>query len=208
VATSAAPKKRPSKLAKEHSLTAAQEAEINEAFNLFATPSQEPGHKDNKSNSKTGTTSVIRTADVRRCLIALNTPPSTPAELAEILATLDPTDTGVVQHEHFFAVAALKLHAHAHEREQHHNDEDADGDDENGAGMGDEEVEAAFRLFTRGEGEVITLAHLRRVAGELREEVGDATLKDMMREARGDRNDRGVSLEEFEGVMRRAGVFG
>ena len=56
---SAAPK-RPSKLAKEHGLTAAQEAEIREAFGLFAV--QHPDYESSKEG-------VLRRDDVRRCLM-------------------------------------------------------------------------------------------------------------------------------------------
>jgi len=89
------------------------------------------------------------------------------------------------------AVAALKLHQHAHRDE-----------DETRA-----EVEEAFALFTRGERDVISIADLKRVARELREEVSDAVLRDMVREAAGGKVEKGVTVEEFEGVMRRAGVF-
>lgn len=123
---------------------------------------------------------------------ALNTPPNSQAELSEILGTLDPGSSGYVSYPHFLAVAALKLHAK-------HNDPDAQN----------EEVEAAFSLFTRGEGDVITIEHLRRVARELREDVADSTLGDMIREASGGgAPTAGVGREDFEEVMRRAGVFG
>jgi len=98
---------------------------------------------------------------------------------------------GYVEYEPFVAVAALKLHQHANQDE-----------DEIRA-----EVEEAFRLFTRGEREVISVADLKRVAGELREDVGEAVLRDMVKEATGGKADMGVTIEEFEGIMRRAGVF-
>jgi len=109
----------------------------------------------------------------------------------EILDTVDPEKTGRISYEHFVAIAALKMNAQ-------HDDEDDGG----------EEVAKAYRLFTQGdEGREITLADLRRVARELREEVPEAVLRDMVREATGG-GVGGVSKEEFEGVMRRAGVFG
>ncbi|GAB7347106.1 hypothetical protein MBLNU459_g3232t3 [Dothideomycetes sp. NU459] len=180
----AAPKRRASKLAKENGITADQEAEIQEAFALFAVQDV-PEYEDEKEG-------VLKTEDVRRCLIALNTPPTSQAELAEILSTLDPGASGAVSYAHFVAVAALKLHAK-------HDDPDARRD----------EVDAAFGLFTRGDGDVITLDHLRRVARELREDVADSTLRDMIREASGGGAPAaGVARDDFEGVMRRAGVFG
>lgn len=154
---------------------------------------------------------MLKRDDVRRCLMyalsfhcaydaistntqtysALNTPPTSPSELAEILSTLDPTSSGLVPYSHFLAVAALKLHARS---TQSPDAESA-------------EVEAAFNLFTRGEEQNITIKHLQRVARELREDVSDATLRDMIKEATGGQGG-GVGMEDFEGVMRRAGVFG
>lgn len=70
-----------------------------------------------------------------------------------------------------------------------------------------EEVVKAFNLFTKGQERDIQLQDLRRVAKELREDVPENVLRDMLREATGGQVS-GVGLEEFEGVMRRAGVFG
>lgn len=68
---------------------------------------------------------------------------------------------------------------------------------------------AAYQLFTKGtDGGPITMAHLRRVARELREEVSEDMLRNMILEANGGAGiSKGVRVEEFEGVMRRAGVF-
>ena len=94
------------------------------------------------------------------------------------------------------AIAALKLHA----RRDNNDDDDPDAVNE--------EVVKAYRLFTKGRDDrPITLVDLRRVAKELREEVPESVLKDMLREATGG-GLGGVGLEDFEGVMRRAGVFG
>jgi Ca2+-binding EF-hand superfamily protein len=70
-----------------------------------------------------------------------------------------------------------------------------------------EEVDKAFRLFTQGDDRPVTLADLKRVAKELREDVPDQVLKDMVREATGGGLGT-VQREDFEAVMRRAGVFG
>ena len=72
-----------------------------------------------------------------------------------------------------------------------------------------EEAEVAFRLFTGGSGEErITMGALRRVARELKEDVSEQVLKDMIVEANGGEGwTRGVGIEDFERVMRRAGVF-
>lgn len=126
------------------------------------------------------------------------------------METLDPESTGMVAWEHFFAVAALKVQSRFEE-----GDEVDDGEEEGGGGTAEAEVRAAFRLFTRDESQVISLAHLRRVARELREDVDDKTLRDMIREANGGSasgqgtNAPGtVGVDEFADVMRRAGVFG
>lgn len=65
----------------------------------------------------------------------------------------------------------------------------------------------AYHLFTKGEEREITLHDLRRVARELREDVPENVLKDMVREATGG-GLGGVGMDDFEGVMKRAGVFG
>ncbi|KAK5113739.1 hypothetical protein LTR85_010756 [Meristemomyces frigidus] len=179
-AAAAAPKppaKRRSKLAKENDVSAEEEAEIQEAFTLFAAPDDD------------GEIALSRN-DLRRCLIALNTPPANQAELDEILETVDPDNADHISYEHFLAIAALKLHAR-------HDDPAAQ----------DEEVAKAYKLFTKNEDREITLHDLRRVARELREEVPDNVLKDMIREATGG-GLGGVGREEFEGVMKRAGVLG
>ena len=69
-----------------------------------------------------------------------------------------------------------------------------------------EEVVKAYSLFTKGEEREINLNDLRRVARDLREDVPDAVLKDMIREATGG-GFGSVGMEDFEGVMKRAGVF-
>jgi hydroxyacylglutathione hydrolase len=75
-------------------------------------------------------------------------------------------------------------------------------------GAKDEEIEAAFKLFTNGTEGPITLSHLKRVAAALKEDLNDDILKDMILEANGGGGlGRGVEREEFEGVMRRAGMW-
>lgn len=178
-ATKPAPKRR-SKLAKENDLNADEEAEIKDAFDLFAA-------QNGDSSSKEG---MIGAKDVRRCLIALNIPPTDQAEMQEILETVDPDSAGWVSYEHFVAIAALKLHAK-------HEDPDAMN----------EEVVNAYNLFTKGQDREINLNDLRRIVRELREDVPDNVLKDMIREATGGELGS-VNMEDFESVMRRAGVFG
>lgn len=88
---------------------------------------------------------------------------------------------------------------------------DEDVDEEYQAESNAEEISAAYRLFTHGGSGPITVAHLRRIAKELREDVPDDVLKDMILEANGGvkgkgRDIGGVSLEEFESVMKKAGL--
>ncbi|KAM0722352.1 hypothetical protein Q7P37_001793 [Cladosporium fusiforme] len=174
------PAKRRSKLAKENDITADEEAEIQEAYNIFR---QDPEEIDSKDGA-------IPTADVRRCLIALNAPPKDNTELKELIDTVDPDDSGWVDYERFLAIAALKLHAREDDPEAQ-----------------SEEVLKAYALFTKGQERDININDLRRVAKELREDVPENVLKDMIREATGG-GLGGVNMEDFEGVMTRAGVFG
>lgn len=80
----------------------------------------------------------------------------------------------------------------------------------------DREVEDAFQLFLAqggsggggGRGERITMETLKSVARILKEDVAEDVLRDMVLEANGGGGvGKGVGREEFEGVMRRAGVF-
>ncbi|KAF1999827.1 EF-hand superfamily Ca2+-modulated protein [Amniculicola lignicola CBS 123094] len=185
---------RPSKLAKEHGLTADQEAEIREAFGLFAL--QHPHYTESKEG-------VLRSDDVRRCLISLDLAPDK-SELPYILSTIDPTKAGFVPFVPFLSYVAIALQS-----KSEGDDEDAD-DEEYQEQTNVEELREAYKLFTHGSSGPITLAHLRRIAKELREDVSDEVLKDMIVEAnggvRGRGNPSGVTLEEFEKVMKRAGL--
>ncbi|TGJ86189.1 hypothetical protein E0Z10_g2595 [Xylaria hypoxylon] len=196
-AKDALPKERQSKLAKEHNISAREEREIKEAFALFAEPMD--GEKEG----------VIPTKDVRRAMVnhhsALGLPPSKP-ELKEFLSIMDPDDDGHATYEPFLAICALKLHAR----------DEGDGPDS-------AEVEEAFRLFTGagssaggsgaggfvgGDADLLTLAHLKRIAMTLKQDVDEALLRDMILEANGGAGvGRGVSMSEFEEVMRRAGAW-
>lgn len=127
------------------------------------------------------------------------------SEVPSILATIDPLNTGFVGFVPFFSYAAIAMHS---------NEEDSEGDEDDDEYMAEsnaEELSAGYMLFTHGGAGPITLGHLRRVAKELREDVPDDVLKDMILEANGGVKGKGkdiggVSLEEFESVMRRAGL--
>lgn len=104
----------------------------------------------------------------------------------------------------FLSYAAIAMHT----KDEGSEDDD---DEEFQAESNAEELSAAYRLFTHGGTGPITIAHLRRVARELREDVPDDVLKDMILEANSGVKGRGkdiggVSLEEFESVMKRAGL--
>ncbi|ODM15667.1 hypothetical protein SI65_08901 [Aspergillus cristatus] len=177
------PRTRQSKLAKENDISAEQETEIKEAFHLFSSANE--AFPDEKEG-------VISRSDIRKALVALNLPPSDSSELQTILSATDPTNTGYVPYGPFVAVAAAKLHS------RDEIDEDAVA----------AEVDAAYRLFTRGSDGPITLNHLKRIARELKEDsVGEELLRDMILEANGGGVGEGVTREQFRDVMDRAGVF-
>lgn len=120
------------------------------------------------------------------------------SDLPDVLETLDPEETGYVPYGPFLSLAAIHLH---------HNDDDDENEDEDQS----EEVHEAYHLFTDNREGPITLAHLRRIARLLKEDISDDTLRDMLVEANGEGKEgwkRGVDIDAFEGVMKRAGVFG
>lgn len=115
-------------------------------------------------------------------------------QLPDIIETLDPASSGFVTYLHFLSYAALHLQT--------------DGDNDE---YQSRELQQAYNLFTANTAGPITLAHLRRIARLLKEDVSEQVLKDMLVEANGESREgwrKGVKIEEFEGVMRRAGVFG
>jgi len=125
---------------------------------------------------------------------ALGIPP-TKDELSEFVSILDPDSEGYASYDSFFAICALKFHQR-----------DDDGSDDS-AHRG--ELDEAFSLFTQGSATgTITLTHLKRVAALLKEEVAEELLRDMIQEANGGAGiGAGVRKEEFDDVMRRAGVW-
>lgn len=173
-----APKPRQSKLAKEHNISGHEENEIKEAFSLFSIPQK--GEKEG----------VIPTQDVKKAMIALGIQPTKP-ELAEFLEILDPDSEGYAPYSSFVAICALKLRAK-----------------DNDTSARDEEVEQGYLLFTNGTHGPITMAHLKRTAAMLKEDVSEDLLKDMILEANGGSGlSKGVGKDEFAEVMKRAGVW-
>src|SRR5579871_4697886 len=131
---------KPSKLARQHGLTAAQESEIREAFSLFCLPSSQS--QDPESTALED--SIIKTPDVRRCLVALGIRIA-PKDMAETLETLDPEDEGYVPYTHFFEFAGLHL------RHRAGSSGEADEEDEEGyegaeEGQQKQEVMEAYSL--------------------------------------------------------------
>ncbi|KAK3350924.1 hypothetical protein B0H65DRAFT_518649 [Neurospora tetraspora] len=206
---------RQSKLAKENNITAQEEAEIKEAFSLFAEP---------MDGEKQG---VIPIGDVRRAMIALGIPPKSNHELREFTSILDPEDEGFATYPSFLAICAIKLSSRdrtseAHMREVdeafalfvgrsveeiaqlYNDDHDDDEDDEEY-----QDYEGGGEQEEKEKPPVITLAHLKRVATVLKEEnISEELLRDMILEANGGAGvGKGVRMEEFDGVMRRAGVW-
>ncbi|KAF3385360.1 Centrin-2 [Penicillium rolfsii] len=176
-----APRRTRSKLAKENDITAEEENEIKEVFQLFADVNEDfPAEKDG----------VMPREDVRKAMVALGIPPTDSTELADILSAADPTSTGYIPYSPFVSVVAAKLRS---------QDDDARA----------AEVDTAYQLFTRGSNGPISLSHLRRIARELKEDsIDDNLLKDMILEANGGAGlSSGVTLEQFHDVMVRAGVF-
>ncbi|KFY45467.1 hypothetical protein V494_00931 [Pseudogymnoascus sp. VKM F-4513 (FW-928)] len=175
---SAPPKPRQSKLAKEHNISGHEENEIKEAFSLFSIPQK--GEKEG----------VIPTQDVKKAMIALGVQPTKP-ELAEFLEILDPDSEGYAPYSSFVAICALKMRAK-----------------DNDTSAKDEEVEQGYLLFTNGTDGPITMAHLKRTAAMLKEDVSEDLLKDMILEANGGSGlSKGVGKDEFAEVMKRAGVW-
>ena len=121
----------------------------------------------------------------------MNIPPSA-EELEEFISILDPDTEGFALYNSFLAICALKFQNRTRTSDSHA-----------------QEVDEAFRLFTRGgNDEKITLATLKRVARALKEDVDEDVLRDMILEANGGAGvQRGVERDEFEGIMRRAGIW-
>ena len=114
--------------------------------------------------------------------------------MREIVEILDPESEGYVTYPHLVALCAIQLRSKTDETKA-------------------EEVETAFNLFHPGQDagaqdQVIRLQDLRAVAKVLKEDVSDDVLKAMILEANGAKGvGAGVSIEEFRGIMTRAGVF-
>lgn len=176
-----APKTRRSKLAKDNDLSAEDEREIQEAWAICREDGVE-GFGDEDEG-------VILTSKVKVVMKALGIAPKSQKDMDEYIDILDPESDGYVTYAHFVELAAIQINNKSDETK-------------------DEEVEAAFKLFTSGTERPITFSDLRRVAGLLNQEVSDDVLRAMILEANGGNGiGRGVDMDQFREVMGRAGVF-
>ncbi|OCT45426.1 Centrin-1 [Cladophialophora carrionii] len=184
--TATTSKSRRSKLAKDNDITAEEEAEIKEAWNLFRLEDVE-GYEGEKEG-------VLRTSNVQHVLRAQGLAPKNEADMQEFIETLDPESEGYVTYPHLLALCAIQLKSKTDETKV-------------------EEVETAFNLFhpsqgTGSEEQVIRLQDLRAVAKVLKEDVSDDVLRAMILEANGGKGvGSGVNMEDFRAVMTRARVF-
>ena len=71
-----------------------------------------------------------------------------------------------------------------------------------------EEIAKAFKLMDGDNDGLITFADLRRVAKELGEQLTDEELGEMIDEASGGGAGEGVSLQDFERIMKKTSLFG
>lgn len=115
--------------------------------------------------------------------------PKNRSELNEFTSILDPEGEGYVTYPHFVELCAIQLNNRTAETK-------------------DEEVEKAFKLFTKGVDRSITLYDLRQTASILKEDISDDVLKAMILEANnGSGVGQGIDVEQFREIMTRAGVF-
>ncbi|KAF2859986.1 hypothetical protein K470DRAFT_258332 [Piedraia hortae CBS 480.64] len=178
--------------------TSTQESEFREAFQLFST---KPKTREKRYLNNDGE-AYLPLTDFRRALSALNFPlPDTKSrEWREILSAVNPDEDEEDQRkgidfETFVGVAELLA------RRQ----DDGAADAEN------EEIESVYHMFTKNRpgAKGISLQDLKHVVGllKLEDQVDEALLRDMIREAKGGEEGE-VSLDEFGDVVRRAGAVG
>lgn len=153
---------------------------------------------------------TISIPDVRRALKALKIPLPPPDFFEE--------DAEAIGWVEFSELAATLAEARDEEDGSGSDGEGSEFADEDAEDSQKEEIDEAFGMFfPRGAApgglkeQRITIADLKRIAKELKEDVDERTLRLMVEEANGDGSveslRRGVGRKEFEAVMRRAGVF-
>lgn len=155
--------------------------------------------------------------------------------MALIRSALDPEKTGFVTYPTFTELCAIRIGERGDDGDgpgsEGNNDAEEEEEEEEeekvkkrkgkhrkqpkggrkqgkASGRDIEEVHEGYALFTHGSAGPISLQRLRRVARELRQEVDDTLLADMIDYANGGQGVRqGVGFDDFQEVMRRAGVF-
>jgi len=100
--------------------------------------------------------------------------------MAEILDTLDPENEGIVMWDSFIRLCALKMKCTNFSNLSRTTLISGPVDRDEQA-----ELESAYRLFTNNTAGPITIFDLKRIARELKENVTDEQLTDMLMEASG-----------------------
>jgi Ca2+-binding EF-hand superfamily protein len=116
--------------------------------------------------------------------------------MPEVLRALDPLGEGAVGVETFLEYVGLR-------RRQMEDEEDEQDDEDRERDAA--EIRWVYGLFTKGGPGPISVAHLRRVARDIRAEVDDQSLRDMLVLANGNLSGgwkRGVAYNEFEEFVR------
>lgn len=108
---------------------------------------------------------------------------SSRVEMAEIIDTLDPENEGIVMWDGFIRLCALKMKCTNFLNKSMKSrttliDGPIDRDEQ-------AELESAYKLFTNNTDGPITIFDLKRIARELKENVTDEQLTDMLMEASG-----------------------
>jgi Ca2+-binding EF-hand superfamily protein len=114
--------------------------------------------------------------------------------MPDVLRALDPLGDGAVGVETFLEYVGLRW------KQMHEEEEEAEDDERDAA-----EIRWVYGLFTKGAPGPISAAHLRRVARDIRAEVDDQSLRDMIVLANGNLSGgwkRGVAYNEFEEFVR------
>lgn len=180
-APKATPKPRRSKLAKDNDLSAEDEREIDEAWALCREDAVEGWEEEKKG--------VVATKNIKTVMRALGIEPKSLREMDEIIDILDPDEDGYVTYAHFVELAAIHINNKSEETKS-------------------EEVERAYKLFTKGSDRPITIYDLRQIAKLLQQDVHDDVLKAMISEANsGAGVANGVDMAQFRSIMSKAGVF-
>ncbi|KAK7203417.1 hypothetical protein BZA70DRAFT_283648 [Myxozyma melibiosi] len=166
--------------------------DIEEVYEIAADPESEVFHADN----------------IEDAVAALGFSVS-PQELQEIIATADPSSSGIVDHDLFVEIMALKYQERNKELRAAARKGDTGSSHKveiNEAKR--EELEDAFELFIehRQDQRYITIDDLRKVAEFVKDNVTDEDLQEMLRVASGNAYGT-VNFENFAAVMQDSGAI-